>query len=266
MQRYFPVGGRKPSMRGMATRCTGIIGLWAAATLAAGATMAAERVGTPVVVELFTSQGCYSCPPAEAYLRDLAMRSDMVALEWHVDYWNELVYGAAGKWKDPYSAPEYTQRQLAYGRALGGGRVYTPQMVVDGSLEAVGSDRPAVERAVGNAAAGGAKVPLTLAFDDQGAMRVGIGAGQGPATVLLVRYLTETATAVGAGENKGKGLHSRNVVTGLRRIGAWEGQPLEVAVPDLQLAAGEGCAVLLQRERQGPILGARYCPSSEAGR
>ena len=202
----------------------GIIRLAVASALAMGAAAARAAEG-PVVVELFTSQGCYSCPTVEAYLRDLAARSDLVALEWHVDYWNELVYGAAGKWRDPFSAPEYTQRQVIYGRSLGG-RVYTPQMVVDGRLEAVGSDRTAVEQAlVRSAPDSAAKVPLTA-----------------------------------AGENKGKGLHSRNVVTGLRRIGAWSGQPLQVSVPDLELREDEGCAVLLQGNAQGPILVAHYCP------
>ena len=240
----------------------GMIRLAAAVALAVAGAAAARAAEGPVVVELFTSQGCYSCPPAEAYLRDLAVRSNLVALEWHVDYWNDLVYGAAGKWRDPFSTPEYTQRQVTYGRSLGGGKVYTPQMVVDGRLEAVGSDRIAVEQAVDRSADTAAKVPVTLDRDRTGALKVGIGAGTGTATVLLVRYLREASTSVAAGENKGKGLHSRNVVTGLRRIGAWAGQPLQVSVPDLKLREGEGCAVLLQGDAQGPILGARYCPAA----
>ena len=94
---------------------------------------AAEEV--PTVVELFTSQGCYSCPPAEAFLGELAKRSDVVALEFHVDYWDDLVYGSAGQWKDPFSDPAYTRRQQVYARGIPGGRVYTPQIVVDGRLE-----------------------------------------------------------------------------------------------------------------------------------
>lgn len=96
----------------------------------------------PVSVELFTSQGCYSCPPAEADLGKLAKRSDVVALEWHVDYWDDLVYGGAGKWKDPFSSPEVTARQRDYNDSIRGQRrVYMPQMIVAGVREAVGSDR-----------------------------------------------------------------------------------------------------------------------------
>ncbi|MGE4219477.1 MAG: DUF1223 domain-containing protein [Alphaproteobacteria bacterium] len=251
-------------MQGMAKRCAGMIGMTMAAAMAVGTLVPVRAAEGPVVVELFTSQGCYSCPPAEAYLRELAVRSDLVALEWHVDYWNELVYGAAGKWRDPFSAPEYTQRQMTYGRSLGSGRVYTPQMVIDGRLEAVGSDRNAVERAMERSAQAAAKVPVALERDTAGGLRVGIGTGTGKATVLLVRYLREASTSVAAGENKGKGLHSRNIVTGLRRIGVWDGQPLQMSVPDPNLQAGEGCAVLLQGDAQGPILGAHYCPATGA--
>ena len=80
----------------------------------------------PVVVELFTSQGCYSCPPAEAYLGELSKNPNIVALEFHVDYWDDLVYGAAGKWKDVFSKPEFTTRQRIYAGNLPDGQVYTP--------------------------------------------------------------------------------------------------------------------------------------------
>ena len=94
--------------------------------------------GRKVVVELFTSQGCSSCPPADAYLAELAKRDDVIALSFHVDYWNYI------GWKDPFSSPEAAARQRAYGRALQKRYVYTPQIVVDGRAEAVGSNRAVV--------------------------------------------------------------------------------------------------------------------------
>ncbi|MFN0023541.1 MAG: DUF1223 domain-containing protein, partial [Parvularculaceae bacterium] len=104
----------------------------AIATPAAVATPADK----PVVVELFTSQGCSSCPPAEALMRELAKRPGLVALEWHVDYWDDLHAGSSGKWKDPFSSADHTARQRAYNRALRGtGGAYTPQMVIDGAAE-----------------------------------------------------------------------------------------------------------------------------------
>jgi len=95
----------------------------------------------PVVVELFTSQSCSSCPPAEALLGKLAATPDLIALEWHVDYWNRLDVGAAGRWKDPYSSTDHTERQRAYNQAiLGTGGVYTPQAVINGARETSGSN------------------------------------------------------------------------------------------------------------------------------
>ena len=102
----------------------------------------AGSAGGPAVVELFTSQSCYSCPPAEAFLGDLARRDGVIALEFHVDYWDDLVYGRAGKWKDVFSSPEYTRRQQGYNLNIRGrGQVYTPQMIIDGRAEAVGTRR-----------------------------------------------------------------------------------------------------------------------------
>src|SRR5271169_3162894 len=107
-----------------------------------GSAHAGER---PIVVELFTSEGCSSCPPADALLAELAGRPDVLALSFHVDYWDRL------GWKDPFSSPDATRRQHGYADLLGLATVYTPQMIVDGRWQAVGSDRSEVERALGSA-------------------------------------------------------------------------------------------------------------------
>ncbi len=217
------------------------------------------------MVELFTSQGCYSCPPAEAFLRDLAEEKTVLALEFHVDYWDELVYGAAGKWKDVYSKHEFTVRQAGYNRRIKGrGNVYTPQMVIGGQLEAVGSQRLAVLSAIRSVEAAGVVRVAVDVSSGAGGTTVALRAGTplpatGRAGVWLVRYLREGATEVRAGENRGKMLHNRNVVTELRRIGDWSGKDASISIPDFRLAEGEGCAVLVQDDRWGPILGAAAC-------
>ncbi len=123
--------------------------LAAALSLAAPSAVSAGAEGPPTVVELFTSQSCYSCPPAEAFLGELAQQPGVIALEFHVDYWDDLVYGLAGRWKDVYSNPAYTRRQRAYNQAIKGRPgAYTPQMVIDGSRETVGSRRSAVYDAI----------------------------------------------------------------------------------------------------------------------
>jgi len=227
-----------------------IFGVSAAAPAAAGG---------PTVVELFTSQSCYSCPPAEVFLGELSARPDVVALEFHVDYWDDLVYGAAGKWKDPFSSPAFTERQRGYNRAIRSkSAVYTPQMVIDGRAEAVGSDRGAVAAALGRAGAPG-RIEVSVALRDGGGAVTLVGGHREPAAVWLVRYVRSETTRVEAGENKGKTLKNHNIVTGLDRIGEWRGSPVTIEVPGLALGPDEGCAVLVQGERPGPMLGAGLC-------
>tara|TARA_R110000787_G_scaffold9400_1_gene32858 strand:- start:541 stop:1308 length:768 start_codon:yes stop_codon:yes gene_type:complete len=233
------------------------------ACLAVPAAVAGDRrAAGPVVVELFTSQGCYSCPPAEAFLGELARERTVLALEFHVDYWDDLVYGAAGKWKDPFSKAEYTRRQTVYNQRLRGRpNVYTPQMVVDGRLEAVGSRRLQVLSAIQRAEkdrTGRVGIDVSLTAGTVSAVSLS-GKLQTPGTVWLVRFLKERETRVQAGENKGKSLRSRNIVTELRDIGGWAGTQNTIAVSGFTLADGEGCAVLVQAPGQGPILGAAPC-------
>ncbi|MFM0395035.1 DUF1223 domain-containing protein [Paraburkholderia phytofirmans] len=200
----------------------------------------------PVVVELFTSEGCSSCPPADAYLSELSQqRSDILPLAFHVTYWNSL------GWKDPFSLDVATQRQAEYGQRFGDGS-YTPEMVVDGTTAFVGSDRSSAEAAIQKAkAADSTSAPLS-AVRKGNAITVSVGAGPGSARVILVGYDAQHTTAVGRGENGGRTLKESNIVRSFEPIGQWTGKP---AMFNPQVPAGEKTAVLLQAP-DGHIVGA----------
>ena len=217
------------------------IGLSAAIFLPGAAP--ALAAGRPVVVELFTSQGCSSCPPAEAYLGELARRGDVLPLGFHVTYWNAL------GWRDPFSFDGATLRQESYAARLGGGS-YTPEMVVDGRHHAVGSDRGAVEAAI-RGARGDEAVPLSLVRKG-GDLAIAVGAGQGKGRVLLVGFDRQHRTPVGRGENSGRTLTESNVVRSLRVVTTYDGAPLALTLP---AGAGEEAAVIVQGA-DGRILGA----------
>lgn len=196
----------------------------------------AATLTRPVVVELFTSQGCSSCPPADALLRDLAQnRADVLPLAFHVTYWNQL------GWHDPYSLNAGTARQASYNRLSAYGGSYTPQMVVDGRIDVVGSDRPAVIAAL-RTAQPGPPIALTLARDGS-EVAIDLGAGVGEARILLVGYDPEHRTTVPRGENAGATLVEANIVRDLQTIGAWRGAALHLRHLWPQ---GEHIAVLLQ--------------------
>ena len=197
----------------------------------------------PVVVELFTSQGCSSCPPADALLGKLARRDDVIALGFHISYWDGLA------WKDPFSSQSSTDRQRAYSRLFHQGQVYTPQMVVDGAREMVGSDRQEVLAAVGDARPE-VVAPVAFAADHRS---VSIGTGDGRGSVLLVRFAQERTTRVAGGENARRTLQDANAVESLASLGSWDGSPLHFAIEPP--AAGEGIAVLVQAT-DGRMLGA----------
>ena len=235
----------------------------------------AETLTAPSVVELFTSQSCYSCPPAEAYLGRLAGRADIIALEFHVDYWNDLVHGAAGRWTDVHSDPAYTARQRGYAERLPGG-VYTPQMVIDGQAQAVGSRERDVEAAIASARKS-PRLGVSLVSLDTGKTELRVSGAERLADrhadragdIWLVRFKLREETKVRAGENRGKVLMNHHIVTGMTHLGAW-GFDTSSAILDTSsrifdpVAPGldEGCAVLIQARGQGPILGAAMCPAT----
>lgn len=211
----------------------------------------------PVAVELFTSQGCSSCPPAEAYFRDLSARGDVVALEWHVDYWDDLHAGASGKWKDPFSSPDHTRRQRAYNAALRGRpSAYTPQLVIDGTLETVGSRRAEIARLIDDRQTTDETAAIVFAPAADG-LSVTAEAPSG-ATVRLVRFAKAVVTRVTGGENAGETLAEAHVVRRQEVLGVVGDRPLSAALR--APSAGEGCAVLVEDGEGGPILAAQYCP------
>lgn len=214
------------------------------------AVAAADR---PVVVELFTSEGCSSCPPADAYLTDLARgRSDVLPLAFHVTYWNRL------GWTDPFSMAAATDRQGRYAARFGDGS-YTPEMVVDGRQGLVGSDRGAAEAAIGAARRQDREAPALEATLRGGTVSVVLGTGHGAARIVLVGYDGQHRTNVGRGENSGRTLVESNIVRSIASIGRWSGAAATVTAP---APAGEAAAVLLEAP-DGSILGAaRVAPPS----
>ncbi len=239
-------------------------GLLLGATLSA--TAHAQSATGPTVVELFTSQSCYSCPPAEQYLGELAKRPDVLALEYHVDYWDDLVYGAAGKWKDVHSSPAFTARQRVYAGNLPRGQSYTPQMVIDGQDFTVGSNEHKVSRAMQKAnQANHRTVNVAVANQADGMLSITLsGKTEKPAAIWLVRFTKAVTTRVRAGENKGKTLTNHHIVTDIKRVAGWAGDVNALTTDCVTLKPGEGCAVLVQDDQQGPIRGAAYCPGVQS--
>ena len=172
----------------------------------------APAAGRPVVVELFTSESCSSCPPADAYLTELTQtRRDVLPLAFHVTYWD------GGGWNDPFSLPAATARQAAYAAKLGGG-AYTPEIVVDGRSGHIGSRRGEVAAAIAAAERTAGGGPAVSVARGQRAVTVQVGAGTGAASVILVGYDARHVTSIGGGENGGRTLVDSNVVRSLRPL------------------------------------------------
>lgn len=196
------------------------------------------------VVELFQSQGCSSCPPANANLSAISGRPDLIVLNFSVTYWDYL------GWKDTFARPEFTARQRAYRASGHSDGVYTPQFVIDGRKALVGARRDALDSAIRAAGPVQGGPSLAVAGD-----ALQIGAGRGTAQVLVVTYdPRDREVPVRAGENAGRTLPHRNIVTSLSRIGEWSGQPLTLRLGPAP--AGQRRAVLLQQGAGGTIIAA----------
>jgi hypothetical protein len=232
-----------------------------AAPIFAG-TSHAETPSEPVagnsVLELFTSQGCSSCPPADALLGELAEKPGIVALSYSVDYWNYL------GWRDTLSSAANRDRQREYAKARGDGRVYTPQVVVDGLLHVVGSDESGIEQAMKDAAKRLANVRVPVSMRSEGDTLV-IDVGAAPeasytrkATIWLAIAKEEETVAITRGENRGRTLSYHHPVRDLSPVGMWNGEAMTLRLPlkDLKTMGGDCLIALVQVENYGPVLGA----------
>jgi hypothetical protein len=220
-----------------------LVSLAVAVCLAPALARAADR---PVVVELFTSQGCSSCPPANAYLNELAHeRADVLPLAFHVTYWDRL------GWKDPFSLEAATERQDVYGHRFGDGS-YTPEIVVDGASSHVGSSRREVGSAIEQAKRQSQTAASVSITQDGSQLLIEVGAGKGNARLLLIGFDHEHQTAIRRGENSGRTLEEANVVRSIHKIGDWQGAALRV---NETFPEGQEVAVVLEAP-DGRIVGA----------
>jgi hypothetical protein len=221
----------------------------AGTAVTAGTASAGDNV---VMVELFTSQGCSSCPPADRTLAELADRDDILALSLHVDYWDYL------GWQDTFAQAEHTERQAEYRDKLGARVLFTPQVVVDGFLSVAGYKRAAIEKAIERAARDGH--PLGIAIhSENGMLRADITGSRGrdPCTIWVAAYDQSATVEIDRGENAGNTFVYHNVVDKLMKVGPWDGQA-GTSFPLPQPGPGEGIAVWLQDDRSGRILAASY--------
>lgn len=225
---------------------TALAAALAASMLAPGFALAADR-DHPVVVELFQSQGCSSCPPANANVLALANRPDVLALSFQVTYWDQL------GWKDTFASQQNTRRQWDYARVLKHSQVWTPQVVVNGRLDTVGTRPGEIERAITRADRGTGGPTIAIS---PGRVTVSGAATGAPAEVWLVRYDPGIIQVpIQRGENGGKTLPHRNVVRELVRLGDWSGASREFALPRAG-RPGLGTAILVQQGRGGAIVAA----------
>jgi hypothetical protein len=236
-----------------------------ATALTAGASAFAAE--PRAVIELFTSQGCSSCPPADKLLGDLAKDPNLIPLSLAIDYWDYL------GWKDTLAVPGHAKRQKAYSHAVRGDHegVYTPQAVINGSVQALGSDHAAIEHAIADSRHNKAtlSVPLALTLDN-GRLMVSApaGANDTSAEAWLCPVSQSVAVAIGRGENKGNTFTYHNVVRRWVKLGIWNGKATTWSVPlaDFKSDGVDAVAVILQSgvaAAPGPMLGAAFMPLEE---
>jgi len=221
------------------------------------AVLMAAGLSTPAwaeraVVELYTSQGCNSCPPADALLSELAQKPDVLALSFHVTYWDYL------GWRDTFGREANTKRQRWYKKTLGA-QVYTPQMVINGQAQAVGNQRAAVKHALQTTPR--LPVEIALSKNTQGGLTVHLGdaAGQqAKADVYIVRYDSHQSVAIKRGENRGRTISYTNVVRDMKKIGSYDGTAAVIGLPQIAMWAqgSDRCAIIIQ-DRTGRIWGAQ---------
>lgn len=213
----------------------------------------------PVVVELFVSQSCSRCPAAIDLFPAYATREDVVALSWHVDYWN-MTASRNGVWTDPLSDAAFTKRQKKYNMALRQrSSIYTPQAIVDGAAETVGSSKSKISTLIEQAMPE-AKKTLVTASENEGLVTFDVSESEDGGNAYLVTFKREVKTTVAKGANAGATFRQVNVVTHMKPLGIVRrhGEQFSVAAPDH--VNNEGCALIVQEPPQARIIAAAYCP------
>jgi hypothetical protein len=200
----------------------------------------------PIIVELFTSQGCSSCPPADAFLAELARDPSVVAISRPVTYWDRL------GWKDSLARPQNTQLQRDYAARGGtGAGVYTPQMMVQGKYAAVGSSRGEVKNYIGRARR---ETSVSVGIADAAAIVTG---GKDKAVVKLLALRSNQVVKVGSGENGGRSIRYTNIVVSERTLGTWQGGTQRFELPSDHVVGADRFAIIVQRGAAGDIVGGR---------
>lgn len=214
------------------------LGFLAVVIAMTGANPSPAMAGGKTVIELFTSQGCNSCPPADELLGKLTSNPSLIPLTLSVDYWDYL------GWKDTLALNAHTVRQRNYARVRGDMNVYTPQAIVNGVKYAVGSDAREINAAIRNHPSNEAEIPLQLKRDGEN-VSVTVGAGQGKATVWLVTVTNKVQVAIPRGENRGATITYTNVVRSWRNLGAYSGSAIKASIPAAELSANGADAVVV---------------------
>lgn len=215
-----------------------------------------------IVLELYTSQGCSSCPPADALIGRLSDRPDLLALSLPITYWDML------GWKDTLASEANTRRQKAYAAAMGRGGVYTPQIIVDGATDVVGGREGQLDAAITARKYDMRELPVALSVSLD-AVHIEIGAfpekTPDDATVWLLHVLSRASVRIGAGENQGRNVDYRNVVRDIRAVAIWKGQPLSLDVPrgDQASPSYDSVAVLVQEHGYGRVIGDRLIETTD---
>ncbi len=244
------------------------VGYPLASALSADRSQPASSQQSKPVLELFTSQGCSSCPPADALLEKYIASGNVIALSLPVDYWDRL------GWKDTFANPAYSQRQRDYASGRGDGHVYTPQIVVNGRAHAVGSSRSEIDKLIASSQASNAASSVATSLRwDAGVLKIDIaaapsGANAAPATVLIATVQTKGSVKIGRGENSGNTLVYHNIVRSLKPVGTWNGSAVSIQVPrnSIPIANTQSVAVLIQQGAGGPLIGAAQLSYDDAVR
>jgi hypothetical protein len=234
----------------------------ACAALASNASAQTTSKSFTAVVELFTSQGCSSCPPADKLFKTYVDRPDVLALTFPVDYWDYL------GWKDTFASPQYSRRQRSYANTRGDGAVYTPQAVINGAAHMNGADERVINATIERSASQSLTVPVEIQLDGQ-TLTITTGTvaeevGKGKCTIWLAMVQKSGKVPVRRGENSGRKLTYHNIVRRLTPIGMWSGEASSFQVPEsaVNMPETSAYAVLVQRGSHGNIIGAAWLTSN----